>query len=125
MWPFRICTLTRSSSRKMALTRSKSIKGGSMATQRRWALALLVGGVLLGCSRVPDEAAGTGAKECVQAYYAALIRKDWPRAYANLDPQSQKRVSSQQFNQLAQSYRTHLGFAPESIQVRACEERGT
>jgi len=86
---------------------------------------MLVGGVLIGCGRVAEEPPGTGAKECVQAYYEALIHKDWAKGYASLDGQSQKRCSSQQFSRLAQRYRSNLGFEPEVVQVRVCEERGT
>ena len=92
---------------------------------RRWASGLLAGVILIGCSQPPEEPADTGAKDCIQQYYEALIRKDWPRAYASLDPQSQKRGTPQQFSQLAQSYHSHLGFDPEAVQVWACEERGT
>jgi hypothetical protein len=85
---------------------------------------MLVGVALIGCDQPPEERPDTGAKECVQAYYEALLRKDWPRAYAVLDPRSQKRCSSQQFIRLAQSYGSHVGFDPEAVQVWACEERG-
>jgi hypothetical protein len=98
---------------------------GTMGMQRRWAWGMLVGGVLIGCGPSPEGPAETGAKECVQGYYEAVIRKDWSRAYAALDPGSQQRCTIQQFVRLAQSYRSHLGFEPEAVQVRACEERGT
>jgi hypothetical protein len=58
-------------------------------------------------------------------YYDALIQQDWPKAYAALDPASQRRCSSQQFGQLARSYRSSLGFEPNAVHVRACDERGT
>jgi hypothetical protein len=92
--------------------------------QRHWAWGLFAG-ILLGCGQLREESPATGAKECVLGYYEALIQKDWTRAYASLDLQSQKRCSSQQFSRLAQSYTTSLGFDPETVQVRACEERGT
>jgi hypothetical protein len=97
----------------------------TMARQCRWAWALLLGGILLGCGRVPEEPPGTGAKECAQTFFEALIHRDLPKAYAALDPQSQTRCSSQQFSVLAQRYHTNLGFAPQEVQVWACEERGT
>jgi len=81
--------------------------------------------VLAGCSGSPQQASGTGAKECVQAYYEALIQKDWPQAYAALDPQDQRRCSSQQFGELARNYRNTLGFEPVAVRIWACEERGT
>ena len=86
---------------------------------------LLVGSTLAGCGGLREEPAGTGAKECVESYYDALVRKDWPAAYACLDANSQKHCTPQHFSELAQSYRRKLGFEPEAAQVRACEERGT
>jgi hypothetical protein len=96
-----------------------------MRVQWRWFCILLVGVSLIGCARAPDETPGTGAKECVQGYYEAIIQQDWPKAYAALDPQSQKGCGSQQFSRLAQSYRAALGFEPGAVHIRACEERGT
>jgi hypothetical protein len=105
----------------MALTRSEAT---GMATPHCWALSLLVGSLLTGCSRVQEDAPGTGAKERALTYFEALIHKDWPRAHGSLDPQSQQRCNSQQFTRLAKSYRDQLGFEPEAVQVWACEERG-
>ena len=96
-----------------------------MAMQRRLLCVLLAGTLLTGCNDSPEQAPGTGAKECAQGYYEALIRQDWPKAFACLDPVSKKRSSSSQFSRLAQSYRSGLGFEPDAIHVRACEERGT
>ena len=96
-----------------------------MATPHRWALGLLVGSVLTGCSRVQEEAPATGARERALTYFEALIHNEWPRAHALLDVQSRQRCSSQQFTRLAKSYRDQLGFEPEAVQVWACEERGT
>ena len=96
-----------------------------MARRHGWAWGLVLGSVLLGCGRVPEATPGTGAKECAQSYFEALLRKDWPKAYALLDPPSQQRCGPAQFSWLAQGYYSHLGFAPEAVQLRACEERGT
>ena len=89
-----------------------------MRTAHRWTWGLLVGSVLVGCGSSPEELPGTGAKECAHGYFEALIQRDWPKAYALLESKSQKRCSSQQFSRLAQSYRDHLGFEPETVQVR-------
>src|SRR5262245_41583968 len=96
-----------------------------MAVQRRSLWVLLIAGFLIGCNRSPEQPPGTGARESTQAYYEAVIHQDWPKAYAALDPQSKQRFSSQQFSRLAQSYRTGLGFEPDVVYIRACEERGT
>lgn len=95
-----------------------------MRVQRHGVWGLLVGGVLVGCGPATEEPAQTGAKECLQGYYEALIRKDWPRAYGFLDARSQRRCGLQPFIGLAQRYHSQLGFEPEAVQVRACEERG-
>jgi hypothetical protein len=88
-------------------------------------LACVLAVVLAGCSGSPQQPPGTGAKECVQAYYEALIQQDWPMAYAALDPQVQRRCNSQQFSQLARNYRSSLSFELLAVKVWACEERGT
>jgi hypothetical protein len=95
-----------------------------MGGQCHWVSGLLIGSILTGCSRAPESTPGTGAKECVQAYFEALIRQDWASAYAALDIQSHKRCSIQQFGVLARTYHGGLGFEPTEILVRTCEERG-
>ena len=57
-------------------------------------------------------------------FYEALVRQDWPRAYAALDPDTQKRHSPEQFARLAQQYRRGLGLEPQAVHVRSCEEHG-
>jgi hypothetical protein len=96
-----------------------------MMVQRRWLWVLLVAGLPIGCSRSPEQPPETGAKECVQAYFESLIHQDWSKAYACLDPASQKRFTSQQFSRLAQSYRSGFGFEPDAVHLRACQERGS
>lgn len=86
---------------------------------------LLVFGMLTGCRQAPKAIPGTGAKECVQNFYDALIHRDWSKACALLTQENKQRLSSPQFDQLAQNYRNALGFEPKAVQVRACEERGT
>jgi hypothetical protein len=88
-------------------------------------LACVLTWVLAGCSSSPQQPSGTGAKECVQAYYEALIQQDWLKAYASLDPQDQRRCNSHQFSQLARNYRSSLSFEPVAVRVWACEERDT
>jgi hypothetical protein len=90
--------------------------------------ALLVFGMLLGgaagCSTAPPRT-DTGARQSVRTFYEALVRQDWPAAHAALDPGSRQRLNLEQFARLAQGYRRHLGFEPEAVQVRACEEHGS
>ncbi len=77
-----------------------------------------------GCRWAPPPAAGTGAHEAVQGYYEALLRQDWPRAYAALHPDRRARCSAEQFARLAAQYRRNFGFEPQRVQVRSCEEHG-
>jgi hypothetical protein len=96
-----------------------------MAMQRRLLCVLLAGTLLTGCNDSPEQAPGTGAKECAQAYYEALTLHDWSKAYATLDPESRDRCGQQRFNGLAERYLNGLGFELDAVHVRACEERGT
>jgi hypothetical protein len=95
-----------------------------MGTYRRSFLGLLLVG-LAGCSWKAVPPPGTGAREAAQAYFEALVRRDWPRAYADLDPESQKHCGPAQFRELAEAYRRTLGFEPEAVHVRSCDERGS
>src|SRR5262245_7167342 len=90
---------------------------------RGWAGLLLLAG-LAGCSRTPEPPTGTGAKEAVRSYFEALMRRDWQQAYAALHPDSRKRYTPEQFALLAQAYRQNLGFEPQELHVRSCEEQG-
>jgi hypothetical protein len=82
---------------------------------------LLAGSFLFGCSRTqPDP--GTGAKECVQKFFQAIIEEDWQKAYGNTAPENQKANTLEQFARLARNYRAGLGFEPEEIHVHACQE---
>jgi hypothetical protein len=94
-----------------------------MRTPIHWLSGLLAGGIVIGCGSGTPAVAGTGATECVQAYFEALIQRDDARAYAVLDPLSQRKCNLRQFSELAAKYRSSLGFDPERVYVRGCEER--
>lgn len=85
---------------------------------------MLLTGALAGCGRVPAAPAGSGAREVVEAYHAALLRHDWPAAYASLHPDTRKRHGPEQFARLARQHLHDLGFEPTEAHVRSCEERG-
>jgi hypothetical protein len=89
-----------------------------------WIWVPLAAMFLFGCDRGPQKPQGTGAEECAQEYFEALMRRDWARAYSSLDATSQKQCNLSQFSQLAQSFCNSLGFEPSSVHVRACEEHG-
>src|SRR5262249_6417336 len=85
-----------------------------------WAVVLLAAG----CTAAPTAPAGTGARQAAEGYFQALVRQDWPGAYALLHPNSRHHHSPEQFARLAQQYRRGLGFEPDGVQVRTCDERG-
>src|SRR5438132_1611546 len=89
----------------------------------RWA-CLLAAGALAGCGGESERPAGTGAAAAVRGYYEALLRQDWRGAYAALAPESRARVSAEQFTALALNYWRRLGFEPQGVSLRACEEHG-
>jgi hypothetical protein len=91
-----------------------------MQAQPRQAWILLL--AFAGCSSRPDSATSTGATEAVQAFYEAILRQDWQQAYDLVHPDNQAAFSAEQFARLAESYRTDLGFEPEAVHVRSCEE---
>jgi hypothetical protein len=95
-----------------------------MRRRAAWAALLLVAGLASGCGHAPAPPPDTGSREAVRDYYEALVRQDWGRAYTALHPDSRARCSAEQFTRLAQSYRRNLGFEPEEVQVRSCEEHG-
>jgi hypothetical protein len=96
-----------------------------MGNSRCYTLVGLIGLVLLaGCSRARGPSGGSGAREVVEAYFEALGRQDWKRAYEALHSDSRARYGIEQFTHLAQSYRRDLGFEPEAVHVRSCEEHG-
>jgi hypothetical protein len=88
----------------------------------RWAVGLCA--LAAGCGREAATPAGTGAREAAQGYYEALVRQDWPRAYAALHPQSRGRLGPERFAALAADHRRGVGFEPAAVHVRSCEEQG-
>jgi hypothetical protein len=91
---------------------------------------LRLGPVLLilavaGCGRSSEPSTpDTGSREAVRGFYDALIRRDWPGAYALLHPDAAKGLSAQEFSRRAEAYRGKLGFDPTRVAVRTCEEHG-
>jgi hypothetical protein len=79
--------------------------------------------VLAGCTE-PAVQPGTGAEAAVRRYYEALVRKDWAGAYAELHGESRTKYTPALFARQAESYRRQMGFEPEQVAVRACEEHG-
>lgn len=84
---------------------------------------MLAMAAVLGCAKTSTQQEGTGARDQAEEYFDAITAQDWPRAYATLHSDSQKRYSLKEFAQLAQRYRRGLGFELQSVHIRACDER--
>lgn len=78
---------------------------------------------LIGCAR-EGPPTGTGAREAAAAFFEAIVRRDWPTAYAGLHPVSRRGLDSATFTRKAQTYRAALGFEPAKVVVRSCDEQG-
>jgi putative alpha-1,2-mannosidase len=89
-----------------------------------WTAGLLII-LVAGCNSARPASPGTGADAVVRDYYEAIVRKDWNEAYAALHAESRAKVSAAAFAQQAASYRRRLGFEPQQVVVRSCEEHGT
>jgi hypothetical protein len=85
-----------------------------------WAL-LLAGMAGCGGPKAPAPA-DTGSRDAVRTYYEAMIRQDWQPAYAALHPDTRRKLTPEQFTLRAKSYRKKLGFVPEALRIRSCEE---
>ena len=79
--------------------------------------------LIAGCGAASSEPSKSGAESTARVFHEALITRDWPKAYAQLAPETRRRISADQFQQLAQFYRKQLEFEPTKVQVRSCEER--
>ena len=78
---------------------------------------------LLGCGEKQATVTNTGAEAVVRSYFNGIVRQDWPVCYALLHPDTQKRLSLQQFASYAQEYRRKIGFLPEEVHIQSCTER--
>src|SRR5579871_6035367 len=87
-------------------------------------VGLAAAGLIAGCRPAPAPPADTGAREAARAFFDALSRRDWDRAYAALAPESKARMSPEQFTRLAQNYHQSYDLKPGGVQVGPCEEHG-
>jgi hypothetical protein len=92
-----------------------------MRTRLAWCLAVVA---LAGCGPGQPTTPRTGAEEAARDYYEAIRRRDWGRAYDLLHPQSRAQWSANGFARAAEAYRRGIGFEPEAVRVRSCEEQG-
>ncbi|MBN9117648.1 MAG: hypothetical protein J0I06_00500 [Planctomycetes bacterium] len=94
----------------------------SRFASRAAALALAL---VVGCGGKSEPTApDTGARAAAEAFFGALVANDPPGAYAQLDPDSKRRVSAERFAALAGAYLKNVGFPVEKVHVRASEEQG-
>src|SRR5579872_880808 len=76
-----------------------------------------------GCAPPPKPGTGGAAEPVLVAFYDALIHKDWLAAHALLHPESRATCTLDEFTPRARVYRQRLGFEPERVKVRSCEEQ--
>jgi hypothetical protein len=80
--------------------------------------------VVAGCGPAPTTLPGTGSREAVRTFFEALVRRDWAAAYEQFDADSRAHCDRDAFARRATSYLQTLGFEPERVHVRACDEQG-
>lgn len=90
--------------------------------RRILSLSLLVA-TAAGCAR-EEPPTGTGAREAAAGFFEAVVRRDWPTAYAGLHPESRRGLDTAAFIRKAKTYRAALGFEPAKVVVRSCVEQG-
>jgi hypothetical protein len=78
-----------------------------------------------GCGRTdvpgpPD----TGARAAARAFFEAIIHRDWPAAFAAIEPDLQSGMGADAFAGQAKRYRDGHGFEPDGVLFRGCEEQG-
>src|SRR5437660_5426427 len=86
-----------------------------------WLLVMVALAPGCGSATTPPD---TGARAAAQGFFDALIHQDWQRAYDALHPDSRAAFDFDRFTLLAKNYRGHLGFEPDDVHVRSCEEQG-
>jgi hypothetical protein len=77
-----------------------------------------------GCSAPPAAPAGTGASEAAEAFFTALVARDWPTGHTALDDATRAKWPLDTFRTKAAAFRADWGFDPESVHVKSCDERG-
>lgn len=95
-------------------------------SKRAGAVAIvLVAWAVAGCGRkVAPAVPTTGARAAARAFFEAVAREDWPAAFALLTPEEQARLGPDGFAALGRKYRDGLGFPPDAVALRGCEEQG-
>ena len=76
-----------------------------------------------GCRNAAPAPTGTGARAVVTKYFEALAQQDWETAYAQLHPDTKKRMDRAAFERHAHAYCKQLGFTLGKVFIRSCDER--
>jgi hypothetical protein len=96
-----------------------------MKTCAAWPVGgLVVLVALAGCQPTPPTTPHTGAEETTRDFFDAIRSRNWGRGYELLHPDSRARWTAEGFARVAEDYRRRLGFEPEEVLVRSCEEQG-
>ena len=96
-----------------------------MSQPLRVAILTLLVAAVAGCGSPPEAApTDTGARDAVRSYADAVVRRDWPSAYALLAPESRKAWPAAEFARRGEAHRQKFGFEPTAAHVRTIEERG-
>ncbi|MCZ2341232.1 MAG: hypothetical protein LC104_05470 [Bacteroidales bacterium] len=61
----------------------------------------------------------------MRAFYEAVIQKNPTAVYALLHPDVSQKLPRAEFGRRLEAYRRKLGFDPEKVAVRTCDEHGT
>jgi hypothetical protein len=86
----------------------------------------LLAAILSGCQTpAPPTLEDTGSTEVVKLFFEGLVKQDWAQSFAVLTAERQKTISLDQFRRQAQAYCKRLGFEPQEVHIRSCEEHGT
>jgi hypothetical protein len=94
------------------------------AMSRRCWIGVLLIFVTAGCHQAPPSVPRSASAEpVVLEFFRGLGTGDMTRAYAVLHPDVQSTLNQESFAQRAAGYLSNLGFTPDDVIVRSCEER--
>ena len=81
--------------------------------------------LMVGCrAEEPLYLPDTGSRLVVRAFYSGIIERDWANAHGALHVDSRKVFPIETFAKNAERYRQKLGFEPNAVHVRSCDEHG-
>jgi hypothetical protein len=75
-----------------------------------------------GCGHSAQHPHGKAA-DVAQAYFDALLNRDWANAYEKLHAEAKSRWRQEDFSKAAQQFRDQLGADSATAHISSCEER--